>query len=76
MAERIITMLTELRACMHVLASSPIMVDTGQMVPKYQLRTVSDQQNYVANSLDTAAAFPREGQTLHARVYRPPEPAP
>jgi hypothetical protein len=78
LAERCVSMLTQLRACMHVLASSPIMVDTGQLVPKYQLRTVSDQQNYIANSLTQQPPFHARVKTLHGeftiRLTPPHEP--
>jgi hypothetical protein len=78
MAQALVSMLTELRACMRVLASSPIMVDTGQLVPKYQLRTVGDQQNYNANSLTIQEPFHARVKTLHGeftiRLTPPPEP--
>ena len=65
MAEALVSMLTKLRACMRVLASCPVMVDAGRMVPKYQLRTVSDQQNYNANSLTQQEPFHARVKTLH-----------
>jgi hypothetical protein len=65
MAERIILMLTELRACMQILSASPVMVDTGHMVPKYQLRTVTDQQNFNANSMSQQEPFHARVKTLH-----------
>jgi hypothetical protein len=78
LAERCVLMLTELRACMRVLSTSPIMVDTGNMVPKYQLRTVSDQQNYNANALTQQAPFHARVKTLHGeftvRLTPPHEP--
>ena len=39
MAEAVVAMLTELRYVMTVLSQSPVLVDTGQLVPKYQLRS-------------------------------------
>jgi hypothetical protein len=39
MAERIVTMLTELRYVLSVLAEHPILVDTGQYVPRYRQRS-------------------------------------
>jgi hypothetical protein len=78
MAERIVTMLTELRTCMHVLQTSPIMVDTGQLVPKYQLRSVTDQQNFNANALTQQPHFHARVKTLHGefsvRLSPPLEP--
>jgi hypothetical protein len=78
MAQAWVSMLTELRACMRVLSSSPIMVDTGHMVPKYQLRTVGDQSNYIANSLTQQAPFHARVKTLHGeftiRLTPPHEP--
>jgi hypothetical protein len=77
MAEAVVSMLTEFRACMHILVTSPIRVDTGNMVPKYQLRTVSDQQNYVANSLTQQPPFHARVKTLHGEFpvrLRPPAP--
>jgi hypothetical protein len=65
MAQALVSMLTELRACMRVLASSPVLVDTGHMVPKYQLRTVSDQSNYIANALTQQPPFHARVKTLH-----------
>jgi hypothetical protein len=65
MAEALVLMLSQLRACMRVLSSSPIMVDTGKMVPKYQLRSVSDQQNYNANSLTQQEPFNARVKTIH-----------
>jgi hypothetical protein len=73
----LVSMLTELRSCMQILAASPIMVDTGHMVPKYQLRTVSDQQNYVGNFLTQQPPFHARVKTLHGEFtlcLSPPEP--
>ena len=65
MAERIVAMLTELKYVLTVLSASPVMVDTGFMVPKYQLRTVSDQTNYIANTLSQMPLFHARVKTLH-----------
>jgi hypothetical protein len=46
-----IRMHTALRQTLAVLAKDPILVDTGQYQPKYQLRTYADQENLVANAL-------------------------
>jgi hypothetical protein len=51
MAEAVVSMLTELRYTLQVLADNPILVDTGQLIPKYKLRTFADQQNAIANEL-------------------------
>ena len=51
MAERVVTMLTELRYVLTVLAQHPIMVDTGQYVPQYRQRSYQDQENLIANEL-------------------------
>jgi transcription-repair coupling factor (superfamily II helicase) len=57
----VVSMLTELRYVISVLAQSPILIDTGHMVPKYQLRTYQDQQNENANELSQL-------QNYHAKV--------
>jgi hypothetical protein len=51
-AAALINMITELRYTMDTLATKhPILVDTGQLVPKYSNRTYADQQAEVANLL-------------------------
>ena len=40
-----------IRETMEILVKDPILVDTGQYQPKYQLRTYQDQENLVANCL-------------------------
>jgi hypothetical protein len=50
-AQALVNMVTELRYAMETLTKQPILVDTGQLVPKYTNRTYSDQQAEVANSL-------------------------
>ena len=47
----LVNMITELRYTMDTLAKQPILMDTGQLIPKYSNRTYSDQQAEVANSL-------------------------
>jgi hypothetical protein len=46
-----VRMLKSIREAMAILARDPILVDTGQFQPKYQLRTYADQENLVANEL-------------------------
>jgi hypothetical protein len=53
MAERIVAMLTELRYVLTVLSENPILVDTGQYVPKYRQRTYQDQENLISNILSS-----------------------
>jgi hypothetical protein len=48
-----VRMLTAIRETLAVLAKDPILVDTGQFQPKYQLRSYADQENLVANSLSS-----------------------
>jgi hypothetical protein len=78
MAQRCLEMLTELRYVLTVLSENQILVDTGQLVPKYQLRTVSDQQNYNANSLTQQELFHARVKSLHGeftiRLSPPDEP--
>jgi hypothetical protein len=64
MAEAVVSMLTELRYVISVLAQSPILIDTGHMVPKYKLRTYADQENSIANDISTL-------QNFHAKVRLP-----
>jgi hypothetical protein len=53
----LVNMITELRYTMDTLAKHPILVDTGQLIPKYSNRTYSDQQAEVANSLTNQPNF-------------------
>ena len=62
MAERIVTMLTELRYVLSVLAQHPILVGTGQYVPQYRQRSYQDQENLVANELSQLPPY-------HAKVH-------
>ncbi|MDQ3960305.1 MAG: hypothetical protein M3255_08530, partial [Pseudomonadota bacterium] len=52
-----VKMITELRYAMDTLVRQPILVDTGQLIPKYTNRTYSDQQAEVANSLTNQPNF-------------------
>src|ERR671914_303334 len=47
----LVNLITELRYTMETLAKQPILMDTGQLIPKFSNRTYSDQQAEVANSL-------------------------
>jgi hypothetical protein len=62
MAERIVTMLTELRYVLSVLTQHPILVDTDQYVPQYRQRSYQDQENLVANELSQLPPY-------HAKVH-------
>jgi hypothetical protein len=62
MAERILSMLTELRYVLTVLSENPILVDTGQYVPKYRQRSYQDQENHISNMLSSQLA------NYHAKV--------
>ena len=48
-----VRLLKAIRETLAVLAKDPILVDTGQFQPKYQLRTYADQENLVANELSS-----------------------
>jgi RecA/RadA recombinase len=65
-AEAVVSLLTELRYCLRVLASNPILIDTGQMIPRYKLRTFSDQQNAIANELSQQDNYVARVKTLTA----------
>jgi hypothetical protein len=77
MAERIVTMLTELRYVLAVLAESPILVDTGQYVPQYRQRSYQDQENLIANELSQLPNFHAKVRLLsgeHTIKTRPSPP--
>jgi hypothetical protein len=76
MAEAVVSMLTELRYVMSVLARSPIMVDTGQMVEKYALRTYSDQQNQNANEISQLENYHAKVKTLGGEYLLKTNPPP
>ena len=63
-AEAVVSLLTELRYTIRVLAHNPILVDTGQQVPRYKLRTFADQQNAIANDLSQQENYTARVKTL------------
>jgi hypothetical protein len=65
-AEAVVSLLTELRYTIRVLAHNPILVDTGQQVPRYKLRTFADQQNAIANDLSQQENYVARVKTLTA----------
>jgi hypothetical protein len=69
MAERIVTMLTELRYCLGVLALAPILVDTGQYQAKYQNRTYQDMENQIARDLANAPNYTAKVKLVDAGEY-------
>ena len=72
-----IRMHTALRETLAVLAKDPILVDTGQFQPKYQLRTYADQENLVANELSQLQNFTAKVRLLsgeHTIRTNPPPP--
>jgi hypothetical protein len=76
MAEAVVSMLTELRYTMQILAKNPILVDTGQMVPKYQLRSYQDQENAIANELSQLQNYHAKVRTLTGEHTIRTRPAP
>ena len=64
-----VKMITELRYTMDTLAKQPILVDTGQLIPKYSNRTYTDQQAEVANSLTNQPNFQAKVKLLPAGEY-------
>ena len=64
MAERIVTMLTELRHVLTVLSECLVMVDTGQYVPQYRQRSYQDQENLIANELSQLPNFHAKARLL------------
>ena len=72
-----IRMHTALRQTLAVLAKDPILVDTGQYQPKYQLRTYADQENLVANTLSQLPNYTAKVRLLsgeHTIRTNPPPP--
>jgi len=66
-----------LRETLAVLAADPILVDTGQFQPKYQLRTYQDQENMVANELSQLQNYTAKVRLLsgeHTIRTNPPPP--
>jgi hypothetical protein len=76
MAERIVTMLTELRYVLTVLSEHPILVDTGQYVPQYRQRTYQDQANLIANDLSQLPNFHAKVRLLSGEHTIKTRPAP
>ena len=76
MAERIVSMLTELRYVLSVLATHPIMVDTGQYVPQYRQRSYQDQENLIANELSQLPNFHAKVRLLSGEHTIKTRPAP
>jgi hypothetical protein len=69
MAERIVTMLTELRYVLSVLAVNPILVDTGQYQPKYMNRTYQDMENQIARDLANAPNYTAKVTLVNGGEY-------
>jgi hypothetical protein len=65
-----------IRETLAVLAKDPILVDTGQFQPKYQLRTYSDQENLVANELSQLPNFHAKVRLLSGEHMVKTRPAP
>jgi hypothetical protein len=65
-----------IRTTLAVLAKDPILVDTGQYQPKYQLRTYADQENLVANDLSQLPNYTAQVRLLSGeqRVRTNPPP--
>jgi hypothetical protein len=71
-----IRMHTALRQTLAVLAKDPILVDTGQFQPKYQLRTYQDQENLVANELSQLGNYTAKVRLLSGEHTIRTNPAP
>ena len=69
-------MLKAIRETLAVLAKDPILVDTGQFQPKYQLRTYSDQENLVANELSQLPNYTAKARLLSGEHVLKTHPAP
>jgi hypothetical protein len=69
-------MLKALRATLAILARDPILVDTGQFQPKYQLRTYADQENLVANELSQLPNYHAKVRLLSGEHTINTRPAP
>jgi type IV secretion system coupling TraD/TrwB family protein len=69
MAERIASMLTDLRYVLSVLSEHPILVDTGQYVPQYRQRTYQDQENLIANELSTLPRYTARVRLISGREH-------
>jgi Type IV secretory system Conjugative DNA transfer len=71
-----VRMLKSLRATLAILAKDPILVDTGQFQPKYQLRTYQDQENLVANALSQLPNYHAKVRLLSGEHTINTRPAP
>jgi len=71
-----VRMLKAIRETMAILAKDPILVDTGQFQPKYQLRTYSDQENLVANDLSQLPNYTAKVRLLTGEHTIKTRPAP
>jgi hypothetical protein len=71
-----VRMHTALRATLAILAKDPILVDTGQFQPKYQLRTYADQENLVSNELSQLQNFHAKMRLLTGEHSIKTRPAP
>jgi hypothetical protein len=71
-----VRMLKSLRATLAILAKDPILVDTGQFQPKYQLRTYADQENLVANELSQLPNYHAKVRLLSGEHTIKTRPAP
>jgi hypothetical protein len=69
MAERCNQMLTELRYVLTVLSDNPILVDTGQYVPKYRQRSYQDQENFIANEISTLPRYTARVRLISGREH-------
>jgi hypothetical protein len=56
-AAKLVNMIRELRSAMTILAENPILVDTGQYLPKYQNRTYAEMENKIARDLTQQPNF-------------------
>jgi hypothetical protein len=59
-----------------ILARDPILVDTGQFQPKYQLRTYQDQENLVANEVSQLPNYTAKIRLLSGEHIIKTRPAP
>jgi hypothetical protein len=65
-----------IRETLAVLARDPILVDTGQFQPKYQLRSYQDQENLVANDLSQLPNYTAKVRLLTGEHTIKTRPAP
>src|SRR2546421_11476017 len=67
---------TALRQTLAVLAKDPILVDTGQFQPKYQLRTFADEENRIANEISQLPNYHAKARLLSGEHVLKTHPAP